>query len=311
VADLALLLQRLHDLVAPGFGKFLVPDGRVGMEQIKVEVIHTAPLQLALEEGQNFFLRFKAGRGQLVGQKVSFPGVTAGEDLLQHDFAVAAVVGSGGVKIIEAGFQEIDERALTSTELTMRLSEDHYFGYDIKQGTPLFPCSSLDKLFLVWSDGRYRFVPPPDKLLADATYEPEKEWLAALRTRSPIRYFTAGIYNRDDVFTCIYYEPIYGFTYIKRFRWGGMIMNKDYTLVPEGSTILLLCKGTPEAIYVKFKYLKGQRITQQVFDPSEARITAASSKGIQMTPKQIERIDINKPNWWVASEGNTKGTLFQ
>ena len=212
---------------------------------------------------------------------------------------------------IEAGFQEIDERALTSTELTMRLSEDHYFGYDIKQGTPLFPCSSLDKLFLVWSDGRYRFVPPPDKLLADATYEPEKEWLAALRTRSPIRYFTAGIYNRDDVFTCIYYEPIYGFTYIKRFRWGGMIMNKDYTLVPEGSTILLLCKGTPEAIYVKFKYLKGQRITQQVFDPSEARITAASSKGIQMTPKQIERIDINKPNWWVASEGNTKGTLFQ
>ena len=212
---------------------------------------------------------------------------------------------------IEAGFQEIDERALTSTELTMRLSEDHYFGYDIKQGTPLFPCSSLDKLFLVWSDGRYRFVPPPDKLLADATYEPEKEWLAALRTRSPIRYFTAGIYNRDDVFTCIYYEPIYGFTYIKRFRWGGMIMNKDYSLVPEGSTILLLCKGTPEAIYVKFKYLKGQRITQQVFDPSEARITAASSKGIQMTPKQIERIDINKPNWWVASEGNTKGTLFQ
>ncbi|MBR5588454.1 MAG: DNA topoisomerase IV subunit A [Kiritimatiellae bacterium] len=212
---------------------------------------------------------------------------------------------------IEAGFQEIDERALTSTELTMRLSEDFYFGYDIKQGTPLFPCSSLDKIFMVWSDGRYRFMPPPDKVLADAMYEPEKEWLAALKPRSPTRYFTAGIYNRDDVFTCIYYEPIYGFTYIKRFRWGGMIMNKDYSLVPENATILLLCKGTPEAVYVKFKYMKGQRITQQVFDPSEARITAASSKGIQMTPKQIERIDINKPTWWVATEGNTKGTLFQ
>lgn len=212
---------------------------------------------------------------------------------------------------IEEGFQAIDERALTSTELTMRLSEDNYFGYEVKQGTPLFPCSSLDKLYIVWSDGRYRFMPPPDKFLTDATYEPEKEWLGALKTRAPNRYFTAGIYNRDDIFTCIYYEPIYGFTYIKRFRWGGMITNKDYSLVPEGATILLLCKGTPEAVYVKFKYLKGQRITQQVFDPAEARITSASSKGIQMTPKQIERLDTTRPSWWSASEGNTKGTLFQ
>ena len=90
-----------------------------------------------------------------------------------------------------------------------------------------------------------------------------------------------------------------------------MIMNKEYNLVPEGATILLLYKGTPEAIYVKFKYMKNQRITQQVFDPAEARITSAGSKGIQMTPKPIERLDTKKPNWWVVSEGSTKGTLFQ
>lgn len=209
------------------------------------------------------------------------------------------------------GFQEIDERALTSTELTIRLSEDHYLGHDIRQGETLFPCSSLDKLYILWSDGRYRFMPPPDKLLADAVYTPGKDWLDALKPRAPVRYFDAGIYHRDDVFTCVYYEPLYGFTYLKRFTWGGMIMNKDYMLIPEGATIILFCKGTPESIYVKFKYMKGQRITQQVFDPSEARITSASSKGIQMTPKQIERIDIKKAQWWVESEGATKGALFQ
>lgn len=212
---------------------------------------------------------------------------------------------------IADGFQEIDERALTSTELTLRLSEENYIGHEIKQGTPLFPCSSLDKIYIVWSDGRYRFVPPPDKLLADAQYEPRKDWLNAMRVRAPIRYFTAGIYNRDEVFTCIYYEPSYGFTHIKRFTWGGMIMNKDYSLVPEGATILFFCRGTPETIYVKFKYQKNQRITQQVFDPSEVRVTSASSKGIQMTYKQIERLDVEKPNWWVSAEGTTKGTLFQ
>ncbi|MDO4527962.1 MAG: DNA topoisomerase IV subunit A [bacterium] len=211
---------------------------------------------------------------------------------------------------ISDGFQEIDERALTATELTLRLSEDRYIGHEIRQGSQLFACSSLDKVYILWSDGRYRFMPPPDKLLADAVYDPGKDWLDALRPRAPIRYFDTGIYQRDDVFTCVYYEPIYGFTYIKRFTWGGMIMNKDYNLVPEGSTIILFCKGTPEAIYVKFKYIKGQRITQQIFDPSEARVSSAGSKGIQMTPKQIERIDTRKGQWWVESEGSTKGALL-
>lgn len=212
---------------------------------------------------------------------------------------------------VSDGFQEIDERALTSTELTLRLSEDYYVGHEVKQGTTLFACSSLDKLYMVWSDGRYRFMAPPDKFLADANYEPTKDWLDALRVRVPIHYFTAGIYNRDEVFTCVYYEPLYGFTYIKRFTWGGMITNKDYRLVPDGATILLFYRGTPEAIYVKFKYLKGQRITQQVFTPSEARIKNVGAKGIQMTPKQIERLDTQKPSWWVESEGSMKGTLFQ
>ncbi len=208
------------------------------------------------------------------------------------------------------GFQQIDERALTSTELTLRLSDDGYLGHDVKQGQPLFPCSSLDKLYILWSDGRYRFLPPPDKFLVDAAYAPGHAWLDALRPRAPIRFFDVGIYARDDVFTCVYYEPVYGFTYFKRFTWGGMIMNKDYALIPEGATILLFCKGTPEAIYVKYKYMKNQRITQQVFDPSEARLTAASSKGIQMTPKQIERISTKQEAWWVPAEGATKGALF-
>lgn len=213
--------------------------------------------------------------------------------------------------VVSDGFRSIDERELTATELTIRLSDDRYIGYDIRQGQVLFPCSSRDKLYLLWSDGRYKFLPPPDKLLADAVYDPGRDWLDALKPRAPVAYFDAGIYNRDDVFTCVYYEPLYGFTYIKRFTWGGMIMNKEYTLVPEGATIILFCKGTPEAIYVKFKYMKGQRITQQVFDPAEARISSASAKGIQMTPKAIERIDIKKAQWWVEAEGATKGALFQ
>ena len=211
---------------------------------------------------------------------------------------------------VVGGFQTINERELTSTELTLRLSEDRYLGYDIRQGDVLFPCSSLDRLYVLWSDGRYRIMPPPDKLLIDAAYAPGRDWLDALKPRAPVRFFDVGLYSRDEVFTCVYHEPLYNFTYIKRFTWGGMILNKEYSLVPEGATVILFCRGTPEAIYVKFKYMKGQRITQQIFDPSEARVSAASSKGIQMTPKQIERIDVKKAQWWVEADGATKGALL-
>ena len=72
-------------------------------------------------------------------------------------------------------------------------------------------------------------------------------------------------------FTCVYEEGSYGFSYIKRFRFGGLIRNKDYRLAPEKpkSKILFFQEGCPDTIYVKYKPAKGQRINQQYFLPKE------------------------------------------
>lgn len=189
-------------------------------------------------------------------------------------------------------FRQIDERALTATELTIKLSEDLFIGHELRQGEDLFPCSSLDKVYVVWKDGRYKFVAPPDKMFVDSDF------------------LAAGIYNRDEVFTCVYYEPTYGFAYIKRFTWGGMIQNKEYSLVPEKGKLLLFVKGTPENIYVKYKPMKNQRINQQIFNPAEIRILTANAKGLQMTPKAIAKISIDKPRGWSDEDGSTKGSFF-
>ena len=76
------------------------------MDQIEVEVVNAAGIQLGLEQGQDLLLGFKAVEGQLVGEDVAFSGITAGEGFLQSLFAFAAVVGMGGVEVVEAGFQE-------------------------------------------------------------------------------------------------------------------------------------------------------------------------------------------------------------
>ena len=219
-------------------------------------------------------------------------------------------------KVESGAFKQVDVRAITATELTMRWDkENHYIGSGIRGGDELFKCSSLDELILVWRDGRFRKVQPEDKLFVD------KDLMQVLRYNQEK--------DRDSrEFTCVYEEGGYGFSYIKRFRFGGLIRNKDYRLAPEKpkSKILFFQEGCPETLYVKFKPAKGQKIHQQHFLPHElvdrvnretgktekqevVPIRAATAKGKQLTTKPIARIGSAKGSWWDDREPPSKGVL--
>ena len=219
-------------------------------------------------------------------------------------------------KIQKDAFKEVDVRAITASELTIRWDkENNYVGSGIRGGDEVFKCSSLDELILVWKDGRYRKVQPEDKIFVD------KDLLCIIR-------FNQEKDRETRDFTCIYEEGGYGFSYIKRFRFGGLIRNKDYRLAPEKpkSKILFFQEGCPDTIYVKYKPAKNQRIHQQHFLPKEqvARtnaetgkpekqdvvlIRAAGAKGKQLSTKPIARISSSKASWWDDAEPPSKGLL--
>jgi topoisomerase-4 subunit A len=218
---------------------------------------------------------------------------------------------------IEAGaFQQVDVRAITASELTIRWDkENNFVGSGLRGGDELFKCSSLDELIFVWKDGRFRKTQPEEKIFVD------KNLLAVIR------------YNQEKdrdarTFTCVYEEGNYGFSYIKRFRFGGLIRNKDYRLAPEKpkARILFFQEGCPETIYVKFKPAKNQKIHQQYFLPKEqvkrvnpetgrpenqdvVIVRTAGAKGKQLTTKPIARISSAKGSWWNESEPLSKGVL--
>ena len=219
-------------------------------------------------------------------------------------------------KIAQGAFKQVDVRSITASELTVRWDkENNYVGSGLKGGDELFKCSSLDELILIWKDGRFRKVQPGDKIFVD------KDLLAVLRYDQEK--------DRETLdFTCVYEEGSYGFSYIKRFRFGGLIRNKDYRLAPEKpkSKILFLQKGCPETLYVKFKPAKGQKIHQQFFCPLElvdrinretgktekkpvVEIRTATTKGKQLTSKPIARVSGAKGSWWDDAEPPSKGVL--
>ena len=211
-------------------------------------------------------------------------------------------------QIAKGAFKEVDVRAITASELTIRYDkENHFVGSGLRGGDELFKCSSLDKLVFVWKDGRYKMTPPSDKIFVDKDllevflFNPEKD--------------------RERAFVCVYEEPLYGFSYIKRFTFGGMINNKLYRLAPEKRKVLFFDEGCPEQLYVKFKPAKGQKIHQMLFQPLElvdkgdgkkpvVEVRGATARGIQLTTKAIARISPTKGSWWDDGEESTKGVLL-
>lgn len=195
-------------------------------------------------------------------------------------------------KIDEDGFKEVEVRKLTATELSIQLDKENgYIGTEIKHSEEMFKCSSRDKLIVVWADGSYKMIPPPDKFFVD------KNWVYC------------KIFDKKTEFTAVYREPDFGIIYIKRFAFGGAIQNKNYKLAPEKSKILLFQEGTPDQIFVKYKPAKGQKIHQQVFSPKDVRVKGVSARGIQMTTKAISRIVTKEPSWWDNKVRGSKGIL--
>jgi topoisomerase-4 subunit A len=142
---------------------------------------------------------------------------------------------------------------------------------------------------MVFKDGHYKVTELPEKLFVgpDMVY-------AALPDRD--RVFTLCYTNRDA-------------TYIKRFTFGGTILNKEYFCIPEKSKILFFESDTPKELFIKYKPAPHQKISQQTCDPSEVEVKGAKTLGRQISIKDVASINSKPPRNWDESATTTKLTF--
>ena len=166
--------------------------------------------------------------------------------------------------------EEIDVRELTANELAIVLDQERGFlGYSLK-GDAAFRCSPLDRLLLVWDDGRYQIIPPPEKLFVDKN----------------LIYF--NIFDRDKIFTIVYSTP--DATFLKRFTFGGAIMNRDYNCAQEQAKIRYLTDRTVSDLRLKYRHVKGARIDEQTFQVGELPLRGPKSRGNQITKRTVTSV---------------------
>ncbi len=188
-------------------------------------------------------------------------------------------------------FDSIEIKELTAKEHEIRYDEEKgYLGHAVKEGRVLFQCSSLDRIVLVWDDGRYRVVQPPETLFVDTNL------------------VYAAKNDRDRVMTIVYQE--YGNVYLKKFQFGGTILNKEYRCAGKASRVLLFADDGPEEIYVKYKPAKRQRIHQQLFHTADVSVKGVKARGSLMAPKEIDKIATRRPRWWKDGEKAPRGIFL-
>jgi topoisomerase-4 subunit A len=138
----------------------------------------------------------------------------------------------------------------------------------------------------VFKDGTYKVSELPEKLFVG----PE--------------LFYCGLPEREKVFTCAYTDR--NASYLKRFTFGGTILNKAYSCIPEKSRILFFAPETPKQLYVRFKPAPHQKISQQTCDPNEIEVKNAKTRGRQLSIKDISSVTAEPTRGWDEKAPTTK-----
>src|SRR5207302_8386350 len=156
--------------------------------------------------------------------------------------------------------------------------ESSYVGYTVSGEEFNLECTKFDKIVLVFKDGDYKVTELPEKMFVG----PE--------------LFYCGLPERDRLFTCAYTDR--KASYLKRFKFGGTILNKAYLCIPDKSRILFFAPDTPKILYVRYKPAPHQKLSQQTCAPSQIEVKSPKTRGRQISNKDISSVTAEPTRGW-------------
>jgi topoisomerase IV subunit A len=267
----------VHDAVMEGLAPFrneldrdVTHDDIEGLLQIPIRRISLFDLEKNRSEIEHI-------RGELGGVELDLSGIVP--------FAIRYVRGllrKHGSEYPRrtrlAAFGEISERELTAHELTINYDRTKgYIGHKVS-GDPLMACSPLDRLLLVWKDGKCKVVAPPEKLFVDTSL------------------IYCALLDRERIMTAVYELDF--FVYYKKFKMGGLVTNRESRFAPRGANVRFFADDDPAVLFVRYAADARIKIRQQKFAVERQPARGRDAKGLVLTANQIEYIGSEKPADW-------------
>ncbi len=186
-----------------------------------------------------------------------------------------------------ARHEEVDVKAAAFKSFKVAYDrETGYVGYKVSGEEFKLECTKFDRVLLVFRDGTYKVAELPEKLFVGQ------------------ELFYCGLPDREKVFTCAYTDR--EASYLKRFTFGGTILNKAYSCIPEKSRILYFAAETPKLLYIRYKPAPHQKVSQQTCDPAQVDVKSPKTLGRQISFKDISSVTAEPTRGWDEKEATTK-----
>jgi topoisomerase-4 subunit A len=173
-------------------------------------------------------------------------------------------------------FEKVDIREVAQRNLKMRYDRDTgYLGYEAN-GNVLFDVSAYDRVLVIRKSGMYSVVNAPDKLFVDKGM------------------FYCGFINKDTVFTVVYKHPGSGYPFIKRCKIEQFILQKAYSLVPEGAVVQLFTTELDGEILAEYKPKPRLRVLEETFPLQNYLVKGVKAQGVRLANKEAKSVKLAK-----------------
>jgi topoisomerase-4 subunit A len=275
--------EAMEKAVMNGFEPFLKELGPRGLSSEDVEHLFKIPIRrLSLYdinktkvEMQTIQARIKEINGYLKNIIVYAMGFL---DNIIAKVKVNGEIDRGERKTKVGKFDKVDVKEVVKKD--QELKYDRTTGYlgTAVTGELIAAVSPFDRILTLRNNGTYTVADLPDKSFVG----PAAWWI--------------GVADKEAlgaiVFTVFYKEAETGYPCIKRCIIEGWIMNKEYTLVPEGAQVLHI--DTREKFSFTLRYTPKPRIkiTKETFKVQDFQVKGLKAGGIKLATRAVDRVEV-------------------
>ena len=179
-------------------------------------------------------------------------------------------------------FEDVDKKAVASANLKLSYdAKSGFFGSDVRGKDFAMSVTEFDRILAISSDGTYRILAPPAKLLL------------------PRKLLYCAPFDKEEGadFTVVYRDG-QKIAFGKRVHIERFITDKEYRLFkdPKGKIDLLLTDDEPLGVlHMGFVPVKRQRLREATYDLGDLEFAGLTARGVRLAPKPVSKLKHTPP----------------
>jgi topoisomerase-4 subunit A len=171
-------------------------------------------------------------------------------------------------------FSRVDAKEVARRDVALRYdSQSGYIGTAVSTGDKVLEVSAFDRILIVRRNGMYSVVPVPEKLFVD----------------TGLLWVTLAVKEEVSatVLTSIYKVPDSGYPYIKRCSIEGWILEKDYSLIPDGSQMLMFSTEKDFSFTLTYAPKPRTKKNEEEFKTKGFIVKGLKASGVRLATREV------------------------